>query len=103
MTDKKLKHLSRSELLEMLLEQSKEVERLKSELDIAEKALSNRKIMIDNAGSIADAALRMSEIFKNAQDAADIYLDNIRSIERETKRKAEEIINDAYKRNMLND
>ena len=53
MTDKELKRLSRGELLEMLIQQSKELERLRKQLDAAESALQNREIAITNAGSIA--------------------------------------------------
>ena len=35
MTDKELKRLSRGELLEMLIQQSKELERLRKQLDAA--------------------------------------------------------------------
>lgn len=96
MIDKRLKKLSRSELLEMLLEQTKEVKRLTKELEIANKALENRKIMIENTGSIAEASLKMSSIFEDAQKAANLYLANIKLIEDEAWKKAQEIITQAY-------
>lgn len=80
MTDKELRKLSRSELLEMLLIQSREVERLKSELEIANQKLENRKIILSESGSIAEAALKLNQIFEAAQNAADQYLESIRSI-----------------------
>ncbi|MEE1154853.1 MAG: DNA repair protein [Acutalibacteraceae bacterium] len=80
MTDKELRKLSRSELLEMLLIQSREVERLKSELEIANQKLENRKIILSESGSIAEAALKLNQIFEVAQNAADQYLESIRSI-----------------------
>lgn len=80
MTDKELRKLSRSELLEMLLIQSREVERLKSELEIANQKLENRKIILSESGSIAEAALKLNQIFEVAQNAVDQYLESIRSI-----------------------
>lgn len=80
MTDKELRKLSRSELLEMLLIQSREVERLKSELEIANQKLENRKIILSESGSIAEAALKLNQIFEVAQNVADQYLESIRSI-----------------------
>lgn len=80
MTDKELRKLSRSELLEMLLIQSREVERLKSELEIANQKLEDRKIVLSESGSIAEAALKLNQIFEVAQNAADQYLESIRSI-----------------------
>ena len=77
MTDKELKRLSRGELLEMLIQQSKELERLRKQLDAAESALQNREIAITNAGSIAEAALQLNGVFTAAQDACQQYMENI--------------------------
>ena len=71
MTDKELRRLSRTDLLEMLLEQSKEVERLQQELAEARQQLEERRIMTEEAGSIAEAALRINRVFEAAQAAAD--------------------------------
>lgn len=78
MTEKELRRLSRMDLLEMLLEQSKEVERLQTELETVKKQLNDRRIMEQEAGSIAEAALRLNKVFEAAQQAADQYLENIR-------------------------
>ena len=77
MTDKELKRLSRGELLEMLIQQSKELERLRKQLDAAGSALQNREIAITNAGSIAEAALQLNGVFTAAQDACQQYMENI--------------------------
>ncbi len=77
MTDQELKKLRKSDLLELLLAQSKEMERLKRELREANKKLADRAIQIEQAGSIAEAALQLSGIFEAAQKAADDYLYNI--------------------------
>lgn len=81
MTDKELKRLSRGELLEMLLFQTQEVDRLKQELENAEERLQQRKIDQENAGSIAQAALQLNGVFDAAQAAADQYLENIKALE----------------------
>ena len=77
MTDKELKRLSRGELLEMLIQQSKDLERLRKQLDAAQTALQNREIAITNAGSIAEAALQLNGVFTAAQDACQQYMENI--------------------------
>lgn len=79
MTEKELRRLSRMDLLEMLLEQSKEVEWLRAELETVKKQLEDRRIMEQEAGSIAEAALRLNKVFEAAQQAADQYLENIRT------------------------
>lgn len=80
MTDKDLKKLTRMELLELLLEQTKENEQLRRELAEAKTALENKNILIENAGSIARAALELNGVFEAAQAAADQYLQNVKRI-----------------------
>ena len=58
MTDKELRRLSRSELLEMLIAQTEENSQLKIRLEQAEAQLRDRRIEIDKAGSLAEAALQ---------------------------------------------
>ena len=78
MTEKELRRLSRTDLLEMLLEQSKEVQRLQQEREETKQKLEDRRLMEQEAGSIAEAALRINKVFEAAQQAADQYLENIR-------------------------
>lgn len=85
METKQLKKLRRSELLGMLLQRSKELERVQAELD-AERAahtetketLDSQRIAIEESGSIAEATVRISGIMEEAQAAADQYLQRVR-------------------------
>lgn len=106
MTEKELRRLSRTELLEMLLKQSKETERLQDELKQAKTKWKSREIMIQDAGSIAEASLRINGVFEAAQRAADQYIENIRrqstgaeakcqAMEEETRVKCEQMIQQA--------
>lgn len=113
MTDKDIKKLSRTELLEMLIEQTKENEALiahKEELERQIKALqqelNDRKIAIENAGSIAEASLQLNGVFEAAQAAADEYLQHVREqsalqqdyaerAEAETQEKIQKMMEDA--------
>ena len=70
MTDKELRRLSRSELLEMLIAQTEENNRLRSRLEQAEAQLQDRRITIDKAGSLAEAALQLNHVFEDADRAA---------------------------------
>ena len=78
MQDNDLKRLNRAQLLQMLLEQSVELEQTKRQLQLAQAQLHQRQIDIDRAGSIAEAALALSGVFEAAQDAVDQYLENLR-------------------------
>lgn len=80
MTDKELKQLSRSELLELLIAQMEENESLRNRLEKAEAELQSRHIQLDKAGSIAEAALLLNGVFQSAEEAAKQYLDNIRDL-----------------------
>ena len=80
MTDKQLKKLNRSELLELMLEQSREIDRLQEELEETRTALAERNLKIESCGSIAEAAAEVNSLFKSAQRAADMYLLNVQRI-----------------------
>lgn len=106
MTDQKLKHMSRKDLIEIILVQKKENEELSDQLMKASTKLKDRKIAIDKAGSIAEASLQVSGIFEAAQIAAKKYLDNIENLagrqeevckrmEAEAQKKADQIVMDA--------
>ena len=79
MTDKELHKMSRSELLEIMLQQQKEIERLQAELDSANKLIESRKMLMRRSGSIAEASIKISEVFEAAQNAADRYLMSVKA------------------------
>ena len=80
MTDKELRRLSRSELLEMLIAQTEENARMKRRLEPPEAKSRDRRIAIDKAGSLAEAALSLNGVFQAAEAAAQQYLENIQRI-----------------------
>lgn len=97
MTEKELKRLSRTELLELLLAQTKETERLQKKLEKAETLLSDRYLQVQKAGDLAHAVLEINGVMDSAQAAAQQYLDNIRRMEHETKQRCEKMLADARK------
>ncbi len=116
MTDKDIRKLSRTELLELLIDQTKENEALTerieeqvTQINELKKRLEDRAILIENAGSIAEASLRLNEVFEAAQAAADEYVENVRAqfehqkeyaltAEAETQRKVDEMIKESEQR-----
>ena len=100
MTEKELKKLSRPDLLQMLIDQSEELKTVKEKLEKAEEELEKKEINLTEAGSIAEAALRINGVFEAAQAASQQYLENIKKLsekqdalarvkERETREKCE--------------
>ena len=90
MTDYELKKLGKSQLIQMLTDQGKEIERLENELRELQSKLLERRIHIEESGSIAEASLRLSGIFEDAQKAADEYLTNIRMQDEECASRIKE-------------
>ena len=78
-----LKHLRRSELIDLIYEMKKREIELQTRLDEAEAKLQAREITMEKAGSIPDAAVQLSGVFQAAQEAADTYLKSIKAKEKE--------------------
>lgn len=97
MTDKELQKLKRGELLELLLEQSKENESLKKQIEelqentkSLQEKLADRKIELEKAGSIAEAALQLNGVYAAAEASAKQYLDNLELLYLREKENCEE-------------
>lgn len=95
MTEKELKKLSRAELLELLLIQTKEVETLREKLTQAEILLADRYLRAEMAGSLAEAVLVVNGVMEKAQAAADQYLENIRKMEEQTRLRCDQLLRKA--------
>ena len=87
--DKSLQKLKRAELLELLLEQSRNNDSLKIQFEekagvIGElkKQLKDRKIDIQSAGTIAEASYKLNGVFDAAEKAAQQYLENLQELYR---------------------
>lgn len=78
MTNKELRKLTRRQLLELMVEQSKRIDELEAQLTETKQQLESRTIVLNESGSIAEAALRLNGVFEAAQKAADQYLESIR-------------------------
>lgn len=85
-TSGNLRKLRRAELLEMLIAQGREMELLRAQLQEAEEKLESRRLIAEESGSIAQAAMQLNGVFEAAQRAADQYLENVRlRTERQTE------------------
>ena len=70
--------LKKHDLLEIMLAQSREIDRLRERVSELEAQLANREFEFSKIGSIAEASLAVTNIFKEAEKAAVIYIENIR-------------------------
>ena len=85
MTDKELRKLRRDDLLQILINQQRQLDELSAALEKSEQALARREIAVKESGSLAEAALRLNNVFESAQAAAEQY-------EQELKARADEMI-----------
>ena len=79
MNKKELRKLKRTDLFEIMLAQSEEIDRLRAELATLKKQLEGKRILLEKRGTRAEASLALTNIFEEAQKAADLYLYNIES------------------------
>ena len=75
---KELRKLNRRELLEIILGQTKYIEQLEEEIECLKKKLDERRVFIEESGTLAEASLKLSEVFKAADDAIAIYVNNVK-------------------------
>ena len=91
MTDKELKHLGRAELIDITYEQQKRLEASENTIRELQAKLEDKELRLSDAGSIAEAALKVNGVFEAAQAAAEQYLASIRMLEAENAAKQAEI------------
>lgn len=82
MAEKDLKRLSRADLLQILIVLQEKNEELELQLKSAQAQLNDRKILMANSGSIAEAALQLNGVFSAAEAAAEQYLLSIKAMKK---------------------
>lgn len=95
MADNELKHMSRADLIEIIYQyQSREQEQAQKIAELT-ALVEDRRINIENAGSIAEAALSLNHVFAAAQATADQYIAEIREANANKEAQAQQILNEA--------
>jgi len=107
MKEKELRSLSRADLLQMLIDQSTEVQELRSRLAEAEAELERREIAVSRAGTMAEAALLLNGVLEAADRACAQYIENMElrsqsgSLDKQSvqkARKAEQLLQESLRR-----
>ncbi len=88
MTEKELKKLNRYQLLELLVMQTERADSLEKQVEELQARLDDRELRFARLGSVAEAAVCVSEVFEAAQRAADLYLEA-------AKKQADELLEQA--------
>ncbi len=86
MTDKKLRRLSRMELIDIIFELQQRYEESLAESQRLKETLDERVLHMEQAGSLAEAALRINGVFEAAQAAADQYVQSLKAANEEIEK-----------------
>ena len=92
MTDKEFKRLSRSQLIDIIYQFQLQVDKLTEQNKELEKALADKRLRMEEAGNLAQAALVINNCFESAQNAADQYLFEIQQMYEKAKQECAEMI-----------
>ena len=98
MTDKEFRRLRREDLIEIIYALQKSQAQLQEENEKLQSQLAERRLRLEQAGSIAQAALALNGVFDAAQQAADQYLAEIRQNNEQTKAICDRLLADAQRK-----
>lgn len=90
MISKELKKLSRRELVDIIYQLKKNEQEMQEKIAELEEAVQEKRIRISVAGSIAEAAMDITNVFATAQTTADLYLQEISCWKEEAARVVDE-------------
>ena len=96
--EKELKKLSRRELVDVIYQMKKNEQQMQEEIAFLKSELEDKRIRISRAGSIAEAAADITQIFSCAQRTADLYLNEIAAMKEDAEKECAAMIEDAKKR-----
>ena len=97
MISKELKRLSRRELIDIIYQLKKNELEQQERITTLEELLQEKRIRVSVAGSIAEAAADITQIFATAQRTADLYLHEISSMKEDAEKECAQMLNEAKK------
>ena len=92
MTDKEFKRLTRAQLIDIIYQLQLQIDKLNEQNGALETELKDKRLRLSNAGNIAEAALAINDCFRSAQNAAEQYLEEIKTIREETEAEQQRIL-----------
>ena len=95
MVNKELKKLSRRELVDIIYQLKKNEQELQDQISSLQESLQERRIRMSVAGSIAEAATDITNIFAAAQRTADLYLQEISCMKQDAQLECSKMVEDA--------
>ena len=92
MTDKEFKRLNRAQLIDIIYQLQLKLDELTEENQRLSAELADKRLRIDQAGNIAEAALEMNHCLRSVQQAADQYLEEIKLLHTETDAECQKLL-----------
>ena len=77
-TETDLTKLKKQELLEIMLAQGREIDRLRLRVAELEGQLAKREFDFEKIGSLAEASVYVSDLFKEADKVVRTYVENVK-------------------------
>ena len=93
-----LKKLNRRELVDLIYQMKKNEQHLQGEIAALQEELQNKRIHLSKAGSVAEAAVSITNVLSAAQTTADLYLHEISCMKQETENICAKMIEEASQR-----
>lgn len=97
MTDKELKRLSRSQLIDIINQLQEKQEELIAENARLSKALADQRPCESKTGNIVESAFGIQNVMQSAQNSAVHYLEEIRNIRHVTEERCRIFLEEAQK------
>ena len=95
MTDKEFKRLTRAQLIDIIYQLQLQIDQLTEQNQALAQELADKRLRLQDAGNIAEAALAMNDCFRSAPNAAEQYLQEIQAIRKETEARRQQILSQA--------
>lgn len=98
MLTKDMKKLGRAELIDVIYQLKKSEQELQAQVQSLQTALQDRKLKMEQIGSVAEASLALTDIFQNAQEAADTYLNEIKRRHAAVEQQCDQLLAEAQQK-----
>ena len=92
-----LKKMNRRELVDIIYQMKKNEQLMQDEITSLQRELQEKRLRLEDVGSIADAAVSITDVFTAAQSAADLYLHEISCMKAETEKECSQMVEEAQK------
>ena len=97
MAGKELKRLSRRELVDIIYQLKKNEQETQEALTALRAEQEEKRLRIAEAGSVAQAAVEITQLLSAAQKTADLYLQEIAARKEETEKECARLLEEAKK------